>query len=138
MKPIYLFLLLLLSSLAIADDAMIARYISTHIVLLQTQVEQLRSAITIMDNEDLSPEALYTRIGEPGFQAMDKVFETHGYSINQFYHFADQHQQAIDDWLKRDKASASRIEALTRRRDDLMQNYDTLIRKAASTHSQGH
>jgi hypothetical protein len=132
MKNVCLFLLLLLPSLAIADadDVAIERYIATRIALLQAQVDKLYESIFIMGNEDLAQEDLFTRIGQPSFQAVDEVLRENGYSHSQFYQFADQHQAAIDDWLKNHQASANQLDELTTLRDSLMQDYDQLVKSA--------
>lgn len=132
MKIISLLILLSLSSLAFADDAAIERYINAKQIVLEAQINQLFDAIFVLGNEDLSQEAAFDKIGQPSFKAVDNALKNSGYSHSQFYQFAGKHKDDITEWLGRHAATANDLNTLEAQRDQLMQDYDQLIKRLAA------
>jgi hypothetical protein len=132
MKTLSLLLLLSLSSLAFANDAAIERYINTHIAMMQAQVVQLHDALFLLDNDNMTAQDTFNKIGQPSFKAVDDALKNSGFTHNSFYQFAHKNKTDIDQWLNSHRSTASNVNALQNQRDDLMQDYDQLIKRFAT------
>lgn len=132
MKHLSLFLLFSLSSFTFADDVAIERYVNAKAAVLEAQVAQLLDAIFVLDNEDLSQETAFDKIGQPSFKAVDDALQNHGYSHNQYYQFEQKNEDGIAEWLTRHTTAANHLSSLEAQTDELTQDYDQLIKRLAA------
>ena len=127
MKYISVFLLLCYTSVALADDAAIARHINAHLQMLGAQVSELNSALWLLKNEALSEADKFERIGQPSFSAIDDALKNAGVTMKQFYQFKDDYADEIEQWLMTNSLQANQIDSLQSEYDVLMSEYDQLI-----------
>jgi len=115
-------LLLNASSLS-ANEALVARFIKAQTRMLQTQIEQLNSAISLTQT-GISATDKYEKIGKPSFAATDRTLSQAGFSVKSYYRFKDDHKIAIAKWLSMHASKASQIEQLQTKRDNLSQTLE--------------
>lgn len=127
MTKVFLAILAMLAaSTALADNPAIERYIAAQIAMLETQVDELHQAISLMKTENLSETDKFERIGKPGFAAVDRSLAEKGFTPKQFYQFGYDHQREIDQWLVEHADFADRIQSLQAEQADLIVEYDQM------------
>lgn len=126
MKHLIALLLLGISaSLAFAaDDVAVQRYVNAHITMLQAQVTQLNFSVNLLNTESLSDQDKFERIGEPAFVAIDNALAGAGYTVQTFYQFDAENNDAITTWLINNSVEANLIKSLKIERDGLMGDYE--------------
>ncbi len=124
---IFLFWCVSVASATAASDITIARHTNAHIQMLQAQVAQLNTAVTLLSNEPLSDKDKFERIGEPGFVAIENALNTTGYTAKTFYQFGGDNSDAIETWLSNNSTEAYQLDSLKAERDSLMNQYEALM-----------
>lgn len=103
-----------------ASDNDINHYYHGYKAMLETQIDQLYRAITVLSEEaSLTAEESFERIGEPSFTAIDKALADKGFTLQSLYRFQSQYQADIAQWLSRHSDEASILNGLLFERDQL-------------------
>ena len=125
-----------LISTAMADNAPtpaeLERFHSAQLVYLQTQIETLYDSVELLKQRVLTDQEKFEQIGQPSFMAVDRALGESGFTVKTWHHFADQHQQAIEQWQHANPDHQPFVDELTADREQLMQTYDQLIKRTAN------
>ncbi len=121
---------LMLSQTAIAQDSVssaeLLQFHNAKIAGLQSQIESMNSAISLMQSSTLTDEEQFELIAEPSFNAYDAVLESYGFTTLTFYQFSDTYVSEIDAWLLENQAVQTQIATLESEYDGLVVILDQL------------
>lgn len=123
MRLLTIFVFLFISPIIHAENAAIGNHVEAEINMLTVQVEHLESAVRLIQS-GLRPEERYERIAQPVFNAVDRSLSQSGLTLQSFYQFKERYQRAIDTWLKKHTAEASKLKQLRAKRDNLTRILD--------------
>jgi len=127
MKRMLYFTLLFMAFSASANDSAIETYIQAHQQMLQAQVSQLNSSISLLSSESLTDREKFERIGQSSFAAIDQALKQAGFSVKTYYEFKANNEDAIRQWLSIHSEQAKLIDLLQAEHDQLMNEYDQVM-----------
>ena len=129
MKIFQSILLLLVFNLSFAADesAAINNVVSARIAMLQTESDQLESAISKLTTMELTENEKFELIAEAGFQATEAALASYGFTLKQLYAFEYKHQAAIAAWMEMHPDQAYQISTLENEIESQQNEFDQVI-----------
>lgn len=105
------------------DDIAITRAMEARIALLQTEIEQLDRAISLM-SEPMSHREQYEQIALKNFAQSDDVLKTHGFTLRRLLAFEADNKDDIKEWREAHPQQASELESLRQSLESLLSQFD--------------
>lgn len=105
------------------DDDAIAQAIEARIALIQTEIEQLDRAISLM-SEPMSNREQYEQIALNNFAQSDDLLKSYGFTLRQLLAFEASKKDDINEWLEAHPQQASELESLQLSLESLLSQFD--------------
>lgn len=105
------------------DDVDITQAIEARSELIQTEIEQLERAISLM-SELMSNREQYENIALKNFAQSDELLKMHGFTLRRLLAFEASNKDDINKWLEAHPQQTSELKSLQLSLDNLLSQFD--------------